>query len=329
VPSALRAKSKSVDVKEPNHDSRIANHDSPDGEAFPARAVRIVVPFGAGPTEVLARWLAEGLSRQWGQPVGVESHPGQGGMTGTRLVAKAAPDGYTLLAANPGPLTVAPGVKTELGYDPAADLLPVVLMVTVSGVVAVRRGLPASDLEQLIDHARGNGLRYGSAGAGTVSHLAMEWLNRRADMQMEHVPCDGLEAAVPALVSGNLDVLVLPMPDARPLAEAGKIRALAVTRRSRSALWPDLPTVEEAGVAPFESFNWNGLAAPAGTPLPVVFRIGSDVNRLLSTREASAFLGSKGYEIAGGSADVFGKFMHSERAKWREVAKLAGLNRQD
>src|SRR5688572_24879943 len=295
-------------------------------DSYPSRAVRIVVPFGAGPTVVLARWVAERLSAHWGQEVIVESRPGEGGIAGTRLVAQMAPDGYTLLAANPGPLTVAPGVKTGLGYDPEADFLPIVLMVTVSGVVTARRDLSVDNLEDLIDHARGTpGLRYGSAGAGTVSHLAMEWLNRRADMQMEHVPCDGLEAAVPKLVSGDLDVLVLPLPDARPLAEEGKIRPLAVTRRSRSALWPDLATVEEAGVAPFESFNWNGLAAPAGTPLPIVFRIGSDVNRLLSTREAGAFLGSKGYEIAGGSADVFGKFMHSERAKWREVARLAGV----
>ncbi len=314
-------------MKESNHDSRITTHASPGGELYPSRAVRLVVPFGSGPTEVLARWIAERLSAQWEQEVIVENRPGEGGIAGTRLVAHTAPDGYTLLAANPGPLTVAPNMKTGLGYDPAADFLPIVLMVTVSGVVAARRDLPVDDLEQLIDHARGNAgrLRYGSAGAGTVSHLAMEWLNRRADMQMQHVPCDGLEAAVPELVSGSLDVLVLPLPDARPLAEAGKIRALAMTRRSRSALWPGLATVEEAGVAPFESFNWNGLVAPAGTPLPIVFRIGSDVNRLLSTREAGAFLGSKGYEIAGGSADVFGKFMHSERAKWREVAKLAGL----
>jgi tripartite-type tricarboxylate transporter receptor subunit TctC len=287
----------------------------------------LVVPFGHGPTEALVRWFAEKLSAQWGQEVIVENRPGEGGVAGTRLVAQMAPDGYTLLAANPGPLTVAPGVTAGLGYDPAVDFLPIVLMVTVSGVVVARRDLPVDDLEELIEHARGNpgSLRYGSAGAGTVSHLAMEWLNRRADMQMQHAPCDGLEAAVPQLVSGHLDVLVLPLPDARPLAEEGRIRALAVTRRSRSALWPDLATVEEAGVAPFESFNWNGLAAPAGTPLPIVFRIGADVNRLLSTREAGEFLGGKGYEIAGGSADVFGKFMHSERAKWREVAKLAGL----
>jgi tripartite-type tricarboxylate transporter receptor subunit TctC len=294
-------------------------------ERYPSRPVRLVVPFGTGPTEVLARWIAEELGKRWGQPVVVENHPGQGGMAGTKLVAEAPPDGYTLLAANPGPLTVGPNVRTGLGYDPAA-FAPIALMVTVSGVVAARPGLPVRDLDELIDHARAHpGLRYGSAGAGTVSHLAMEWLNHRGDMQMTHVPCEGLEAAVPELASGKVDLLIVPLPEARPLAKGEKIRALAVTRRARSALWPELPTVEEAGIAPFESFNWNGLAAPAGTPDPVVFRVGNDVNRILSTSEARAFLEGNGYEIAGGSSEVFGAFMRSERAKWREVAKLAGL----
>ncbi len=292
---------------------------------YPEKPVRIVVPFGAGPTEALALWIAEELGRRWGQPVVVENRPGEGGMAGTRLVAQVAPDGYTLLAANPGPLTVGPNVKADLGYDPAT-FAPIVLMVTASGVVAARPGLPVADMDELVEHARKNpGLRYGSAGAGTVSHLAMEWLNHRADMQMTHVPCDGLETAVPELESGKVDILIVPLPDARPLAKQGKIRAMAVTRRARSKLWPELPTVEETGIAPFESFGWNGLAAPAGTPDAVVFRIGNDVNRILSTREASAFLEGNGYEIAGGSSEVFGAFMRSERAKWREVAKLAGL----
>jgi tripartite-type tricarboxylate transporter receptor subunit TctC len=294
-------------------------------DGYPSRPVRLVVPFGSGPTEVLARWIADELGKRWGQPVVVENHPGQGGMAGTKRVAEAAPDGYTLLAANPGPLTVGPNVKAGLGYDPAA-FVPVVLMVTVSGVVAAGPGLAVRTLEELIDHARAHpGLRYGSAGVGTVSHLAMAWLNHSAGLGMAHVPGDGLEAAVPALASGTLDLLVIPLPDARPLAKAGKIRALAVTRRKRSALWPELPTVEEAGIAPFESFNWNGIAAPAGTPDPIVFRVGNDVNRILSTREAAAFLEGSGYEIAGGSSEIFGAFMRSERAKWRQVARLAGL----
>ena len=294
--------------------------------SFPSRNVRIVVPFGAGPTEDLARWVAGRLGEAWQQPVEVENRPGGGGIAGTRLVAQAAPDGYTLLAANPGPLTVAPNVRTDLGYDPGGGFSPIILMVSVTGVVAARPGLRVDTMEKLIEHARAHpGLRYGSAGNGTVSHLAMEWLNQVANMQMTHVPCEGLESAGPELASGKLDLLIMPLPEARPLAKEGKIRALAATRRSRSKLWPDLPTVEEAGIAPFESFNWNGLAAPAGTPRSVIARINDDVNRVLGSRDAATFLGGKGYEIAGGSADVFGAFMASERAKWAQAARLAGL----
>ena len=293
-------------------------------EAYPSRPVRLVVPFGAGPTEVLARWVAEELARRWGQPVVVENHPGQGGAVGTRLVAQAAPDGYTLLAANPGPLTVGPSVKSGLGYA-AKDFSPIILMVTVSGVVATRPDLAIDGLEQLLEHARVFAVRYGSAGSGTVSHLAMEWLNRRAGTRMTHVPCEGLEAAVPLLASGKLDLLILPLPEARPLAKEGRIRALAVTRRARSALWPELPTVEESGIAPFESFNWNGLAAPAATPRDVVSRIAFEMNGILGSASARELLGEKGYEIAGGSPEVFGAFMNAELRKWTEVARLAGI----
>ncbi len=289
--------------------------------------MRYVVPFGAGPTEVQARWLAGKLSEAWRQPVTVENHPGASGMAGTRMVAKAPPDGYTLLAANPGPLTVGPCVRDGIGYDPARDFSPVILMVTVSGVIAAHRGVPARSIGDLIGLARTRpgGLRYGSAGEGTVSHLAMELFNHLAGTRMTHVPQQGLEEAVPELVSGRFDLLVLPVPDARPLALEGRIRALAATRRTRSALWPDLPTVEEAGVAGFESFNWNGVAAPAGTPRDVVALINGGINRVLESQEARDYLPGKGYEIAGGTPEAFGAFLRAESAKWRQAAKLAGL----
>jgi tripartite-type tricarboxylate transporter receptor subunit TctC len=300
----------------------LANEDR-----YPSRAVRFVVPFGTGPTEVIARWFADRLSGKWRQAVVVENHPGAGGAAGTRLVAQAQPDGYTLLGANPGPLTVAPAVRTGLGYDAAADFSPIVLMVTVSGVLAAHPGVPAKSMAQLIDFARAHPgrVRYGSAGTGTVSHLAMEQLNHLAGITMTHVPREGLDVAVPELVSGEFDLLVIPLPDARPLAAEGKIRALACTRRSRSARWPELPTVEESGVAGFESFNWNGLAATGGTPPPVVARINADVNHILQSAETQAFLMDKGYEIAGGTPEAFGAFMATERVKWAEAVRLAGL----
>jgi tripartite-type tricarboxylate transporter receptor subunit TctC len=262
-----------------------------------------------------------------GQRVVVENHPGEGGAAGTRLVAQAAPDGYTLLAANPGPLTVAPAVRGGTGYDPEQDFSPVALMVTVAGVVAAPPGVEAKDMKSLLELARRNSgkLRYGSAGAGTVSHLALEWLNHLAGTRMTHVPLKGLEEAVPELEAGRVDLLVIPLSEARPLALAGKIRALAVTRRTRSALWPELPTVEEVGVAGFDSYNWNGIAAPARTALWVIEKINNNINKLLNSAEARDWFAAKGYEIAGGTPHEFGAFMRAEREKWSKAAKLAGL----
>jgi len=302
---------------------------------YPSKPVRYIVPFGSGPTEVQARWLAGKLGAAWGQEVIVENRPGESGMAGTRFVAQAEPDGYTLLAANPGPLTVGPNLRGGIGYDPAQDFSPVVLMVTVSSVIAAHPGVAARDIGQLLELARKNPgrLRYGSAGAGTVSHLAMELFNHLAGTKMTHVPRNGLEEAVPELAAGRFDLLVIPVPDARPLALEGKIRALAATRRTRSALWPELPTVDEAGVAGFDSFNWNGVAAPARTPPQVVLEINNKINILLRSPEARDWFGAKGYEIAGGTPEAFGAFMRAESDKWRKAARLAGLvaelNRQD
>lgn len=300
-------------------------HES--AESYPTRPIRYIVPFGSGPTEVQARWIAERLGSALGQRVVVENHAGEGGAAGTRLVARADPDGYTLLAANPGPLTVAPAVRGGTGYDPEKDFSPVALMVTVAGVVAVNPGLPVWSAMELLAFARGNPgkLRYGSAGAGTVSHLALEWLNHLAGTRMTHVPLKGLEEAVPELEAGRVDLLVIPLSEARPLALAGRIRALAVTRRSRSTLWPELPTVEEAGVDGFDSYNWNGVAAPARTPPQVIEIINNNINKLLNSAEARAWFGAKGYEIAGGTPQTFGAFMRAEREKWSKAAKLAGL----
>ena len=296
-------------------------------DGYPSRPIRYVVPFGTGPTEVQARWIAERLGAALGQPVNVENHPGEGGAAGTRFVAQAAPDGYTLLAANPGPLTVGPAVKGGIGYDAARDFAPVALMVTVPGVVAVHPGLPVWRVADLLAYARGNPgkLRYGSAGAGTVSHLAVEWLNRLAGTRMTHVPGKGLEEAVPELVAGKFDLLVIPLPDARPLALEGKIRALAVTRRARSTLWPELSAVEEAGIGGFDSFNWNGVAAPGGTPPQVIDKLNNEINKLLNSPDAHEWLGARGYEVACGTPEAFGDFLQAEREKWAKAARLAGL----
>lgn len=289
--------------------------------------IRYIVPFDAGPTTVQARWLAVQLSERLGQPVVVENHPGEGGAVGTALVARAEPDGSTILAANPGPLTVRPNVCRIEGYDPLRDFAPIALIATVSSTIAVRRGLAVRSIGDLVSHARAHPgtLACGSPGIGTVGHLSLALFEHLTGARMRHVPFEGLAEAVPALETGRIDVLAIPLPDARLLALAGRIRVLAVTRRTRSALWPEMPSVAESGVAGFETYNWNGLAAPARTPRGIVDRLNRAVNDVLRTQDAHDYLAGKGYELAGGTPDSFGAFLESESRKWREVAALAGI----
>ena len=297
------------------------------GEAYPSRPVRYVVPFGAGPTAEQARWLAQRLSVAWGQPVVVENHPGASGALGTAAVAQAAPDGYTLLAANPGPLTVGPSIRAGLGYDPLQDFSPIILLATLASVIAVHPRVPAESIAALVAlaQARPGELRFGSPGVGTVGHLAMELFQHAAGVRLSHRPCEGLDEAIPALAAGRFDVLVIPLPEARPLALAGGIRALAVTRRTRSTLWPELPTAEEAGVRGFDSFNWNGVAAPARTPHAIVERVNGEIDRLLGSADGRHYFESRGYEIAGGVPETFGAFIRAEYHKWHNVARMVGV----
>lgn len=295
--------------------------------AYPSKTVRYIVPFGAGPTDVQARWLEQRLSRGWEQPMAVENHPGAGGVAGTGLVARAAPDGYTLLAANPGPLTVAPNISQRLGYDPLRDFSPIILMATVTSVVAVHPGVPVEDIKDLIARARRcpGKLTCGSPGVGTVGHLAMELFQHLAGIRMTHFPRKGLTEAIPELIAGRFDVLIIPAPDARPLALEGRIRALAGTKRTRTTVWPELPTVDEAGVKGFASCNWNGVAAPAGTPRQIVDCVNAEVNRILQSPDGREYFGCKGYDIAGGTPEEFGAFIRAEKEKWGKVARLAGI----
>jgi tripartite-type tricarboxylate transporter receptor subunit TctC len=291
------------------------------------KPIRYIVPFGPGPTSALSLWLAERLGERLGRPVVVENHPGASGVRGTALAARSEPDGSTLLAANPGPLTVGPNVRSVTEYDPVRDFAPIVLIATVPGTIAVRPDLPASNVGELIAlaRARPGGLTYGSPGVGTVGHLAMALFQSIAGTQLKHRPLGGLEEALPKLIAGGIDVLIAPLPDARALAMQRKVRVLAVTRRRRSPLWPEMPTVEESGLPGFESYNWNGVAAPAGTPPETVKRINTGVNAVLHAPGSSAYLLQQGYDIEGGTPEAFAAFIKSEHEKWGRVVARGNI----
>jgi tripartite-type tricarboxylate transporter receptor subunit TctC len=295
---------------------------------YPNRPIRIIVPFAAaGPTDNNARLVGKKLTEAWGQPVVVENRPAAGGVPGTELVAKAAPDGYVLLAANPGPLTIAPSLVPNLPYDTLRDFAPVILVTITSSVIALHPAAPAGTVAELIAYAKAHPgkLNYGSPGIGTVGHLTIELFDSMAGVRMTHVPYKGIAPATTDFLAGRLDVLQLSVPTSLPLLKAGKIKAIGVTGKRRSSLLSDIPTVDEAGLSGFEAFNWNGILAPAGTPREIVAKLYGEISRRALSVEMREQLIAQGFEIAGYGPDEYAAFIKAEIAKWLNVIKTAGV----
>ncbi|MFO0483502.1 MAG: Bug family tripartite tricarboxylate transporter substrate binding protein [bacterium] len=295
---------------------------------YPSRPIRIIVPFAAGgPTDFNARLVSQRLNEAWGQPVLVENRPAAGGVPATEFVAKAPPDGYTLLGANPGPLTVAPHIRSNLGYDPMKDLLPIVLVTTTTSAVVVHPLVPARSVKELIALARKNPgkLSFGSPGVGTVGHLTMELFNSMAGLKMVHVPYKGVAAAQVDLLAGHIDVITMSIPNALDFMKQGRVRTLGVNGLQRSPSLPDTPTVAEAGLAGFESRNFNGIMGPAGMARDQVLRINAEVNKRVLSPEGREQLAAVGYDVAGGSPEDFGAFLKREFEKWGRVVRTANV----
>jgi len=295
---------------------------------YPNRAIRIIVPFtAAGPTDNNARLVGQKLTEAWGQPVVIENRPAAGGVPGTELVAKAAPDGYTLLAANPGPLTIAPSLNASLPYDTLRDFAPVILVTITSSVIALHPSTPIGSVRELIAYAKSHPgkLNYGSPGVGTVGHLTIELFDNMAGIRMTHVPYKGIAPATTDFLAGRLDVLQLSVPTSLPLLKAGRIKAIGVTGKRRSPLLPGLPTIDEAGLHGFEAFNWNGIFAPAGTPREIISKLHGEIARRALSPEMREQLLAQGFEIAGYGPEEYAAFIKAEIAKWANVIKTAGV----
>ena len=306
----------------------LAAANSSSAQDYPNRTIRIIVPFtAAGPTDNNARLVAQKLTEAWGQPVVVENRPAAGGVPGTEVVAKAAADGYTLLAANPGPLTIAPSLVPNLPYDSLRDFAPVILVTITSSVIALHPSTPMGSVRELIAYAKAHPgkLNYGSPGVGTVGHLTIELFDNMAGVRMTHVPYKGIAPATTDFLAGRLDVLQLSVPTSLPLLKAGKIKALGVTGKKRSPLLPDLPTIDEAGLAGFEAFNWNGILAPAGTPREIVAKLHGEIAGRALSPEMREQLIAQGFDIAGYGPEEYAAFIKAEIAKWANVIKTAGV----
>ena len=300
-------------------------------QAYPAKPIRFVVPFvPGGPTDTQARWAAQQLNAAFGQPVIVENRPGAGGVPGTEAVVKSAPDGYTLLAGNPGPLTIAPSARAQLPYDPLRDLAPIFLIAKSSSCLTSHPSLPAKGIKEFVAlaKARPGRINYATPGVGTVGHFATELFTTQAGIKLNHVPYKGAAQYLVDLLSGNMDVAFVQFSQSAPLVKQGKLRCLGASSRARSPLLPEVPTIAEQGLKDFESFNWNGVLVPAATPKTIIARIYDVLSKQLATPEARELYARQGHDLGGLGPEEYAACLRAETEKWARVGKAAGIPKQ-
>lgn len=297
------------------------------GQTFPERAVRMVVPFPAGGgTDFIARTVAQKLSEMWKVPVVMENRPGATTVLASEIVAKATPNGYTLLIT-PVPFSIVPNLKLRLPFDPLKDFDRVALYNTAPLVFLVNPTVPAKNVKELIKLARSKPgvLNFGTSGNGSSNHFAGELFNSMAGVKIVHVPYKGSPPVLVDLVGGHIDVAVTTLTSAISLLRSGKVRPMAVTGLTRSASNPEIPTMDESGLKGFQAVAWNGLSAPAGTPRAIIDKINADVARVLQLPEVVARFRNEGADPAPMTAVQFDAFVRNEIQKWGKVAKLAGI----
>ena len=301
--------------------------EAPVRADYPSRPFRLVVPFApGGSVDVFARLVGQRFTEAMGQPVVVDNRGGAGSILGMEIVARAPADGYNLLVHSAA-FTTAAALHTRLSFDPVKDLLPVARLGAGANVLAVHADSPARTLPELLALARSQPgrLNYGSGGPGSSSHLTTEVLLRMAGVDIVHVPYKGLGPAVAALLGGQVQVLLVGMPNVMPQIRAGRLRAVAVSTSKRSPFMPEVPTVSEAGVAGYSASNWWGLWSPGGTSRTIVQRLNDEVARILQGAELRDRLAAEGAEPLGATPEAFARQVRDEIAFWRKVAREAGI----
>jgi tripartite-type tricarboxylate transporter receptor subunit TctC len=296
---------------------------------YPAKPVRLVVPFPAGgTTDILARAVAQKLSEAWGRQMIVDNRPGAGGNIGSDLVAKSAPDGYTLLMGTVGTHAINPSLYKNMPYDHVKDFAPVILVAGVPNVLVVNPSLPVHSVPELIAYAKANPgkLNFASSGNGTSIHLSGELFKAMTGVEMTHVPYKGSAPALTDLIGGQVQLMFDNLPSSLPFIKAGKLRALAVTSGARAAALPDLPTLAESGLPGFEASSWFGVLAPAGTPRDIVAKLNGAIAGWLASPEAKEKLLAQGAIAAGGTPEDFARHIGAETSKWAKVVKASGAH---
>jgi tripartite-type tricarboxylate transporter receptor subunit TctC len=297
-------------------------------QTYPSRQITLVVPFAAGGSnDVVGRAIGRKLSEVWGQPVVVENRPGAGGMIGSAAVAAAPPDGYTLLLIS-STFTINSAIKKTMPFDTAKDFMPVAfiarspLLFVASNSLAVKS---AGDVLALARSKPGQ-ITYASAGLGSINQIAAELIALSAGVKFTHIPYKGGAPALNDLIGGHVDIYVSSLPQVLQLARDGQARPLAVTSARRTALLPDVPTLDEAGIAGFDLWSWWGIVGPAGTPANVVAALNSEIGKILTSPELAEFLKNEGAEAAAMTPEQFGDLMHLETERWTKVAHEANIS---
>ena len=295
------------------------------GQAWPAKPIRLVVPFPAGgATDLLARAIAQGIGNGLGQPIVVDNRPGAGGTLGSAEVTKAAPDGHTLLMATSSTHSIAPHLNPNLPYKPESDFTPVALVANATNIVLVPKDLPVASIKELIAYAkaRPGQLNYASSGNGTIVNLTAEAFKAQAGVFIVHIPYRGTALAIPDLVSGKVQLLFDSIVSGLPHVKDGKLKALAITSAKRSALLPELPTVAESGLPGFESTTWFGVYAPKGLSADITSRVAAEFQRALQKPEVAERLAKLGAEpVADAGPAKFAAAVKADSARWASLIR--------
>ena len=296
-------------------------------QAYPNRPIRCVVPFAAGSTtDIMARTVSQHLSERWGQQVLVDNRPGAGGNIGSDVVAKAVPDGYTILVSAASTLAINASLYKIMPYDTATAFAPISRIAMVTNILVVHPSLPVKTVKELIALAkqRPGQLNFASGGSGGTQHLSGELFKTLAGVDMQHIPYKGSSAAMPDLLGGYVSLIFDGLPQSLPYIKAGRLRPIAVTTAKRSPVLPQTPTIAESGLSGYEAVAWFGAVAPAKTPRDIVTRLNGEIVSILNAPEVKSRMAAQGADAAPTTPEEFAAFIKSEMAKWAKVIKATG-----
>ncbi|MBR1121608.1 tripartite tricarboxylate transporter substrate binding protein [Bradyrhizobium lablabi] len=298
---------------------------------YPSRPITLVIPFApGGSTSVVGRGVADKMGELLGEKLVVDNRPGAGGTVGTKAVAKSEPDGYTLLLGYTGTLAIGPSLYKNPGYDPRKDFAPIGMIGNAPNSLVVHPSFPAKTVAELIAYAKANPgkVNFGSAGAGTASHITGEYFASAAGIKLVHIPYKGTGPALTDLLGGHIPMAFAPVPASHAQVTGGKLRALAVTSSSRSGLMPDVPTIAESGLAGFDASLYYGLVAPAGTPKPIIDKLNKALRDALASDEVKKQLGNDGTDITPGTPEDYAVLIDRDEKKWAGLVKASGAEQE-